>query len=82
MNRRYFISALGQYSAVAAAASVATSMASKGRSAAENSVDVLNRYFRSLQKRMENLEDSQRKMTKALVVVTAVSTGIDLTLIL
>ena len=82
MRRRDFLSSFSKYSVVAATSAAATAAVSKSRDMAESSMDHFGKRIDVLKNRVENLEDNQKKMTKALVLVTAVSTGVDMTLIL
>lgn len=82
MRRRDFISGFSKYSLVAATASIATSAVTKSREFAENSIDNVGKQIKSLKNRVDNLESNQKKMTKALLLLAAVSTGVDLSLIL
>ncbi len=82
MRRRDFISGFSKYSLVAATASIATSAVTKSREIAENSIDNVGKQIKSLKNRVDNLESNQKKMTKALLLLAAVSTGVDLSLIL
>ena len=82
MHRRDFISGFSKYSLVAATASIVTSAVTKSRKIAENSIDNVGKQIKSLKNRVDNLESNQKKMTKALLLLAAVSTGVDLSLIL
>ena len=82
MRRRDFISGFSKYSLVAATASIAISAVTKSRQIAGNSIDNVGKQIKSLKNRVDNLESNQKKMTKALLLLAAVSTGVDLSLIL
>ena len=82
MRRRDFISGFSKYSLVAATASIATSAVTKSREIAKNSIDNVAKQIKSLKNRVDKLESNQKKMTKALLLLAAVSTGVDLSLIL
>jgi len=82
MRRRDFISGFSKYSLVAATASIATNAVTKSRQIAGNSIDKVGKQIKSLKNRVDNLESNQKKMTKALLLLAAVSTGVDLSLIL
>jgi hypothetical protein len=82
MNRRDFLSGFSKLSLVPMTASIATAASIKSRNIAENSMENIEKQFKSLKNQYENLENNQKKMAKALVLLTAVSTGVDLSLIL
>ena len=82
MNRRDFISSLGKYSVVAGAGAVASQAIGKSRELGDQTLQKANQKITALSKRLDSIEDKQDKMMKALIITTAVSTGIDLTLIL
>ena len=82
MNRRNFISGLGKFSLVTATVGVAVSASAKGRDLVNQSSDEVSSRIEALKKRIDNLEDTQKNFIKALCVVTALSTGIDLSMII
>ena len=79
MNRREFISRFSKTAATAGAA--ATAMAAvaypKTRTALASGAGVAQREFKALNKRIDAMEDSQKKMLTALIFVASVSTGMD-----
>ena len=82
MNRRHFISGLGKFGLTAGAAAAVTSTVVKGRDLAEQSVDGLSDRIDTLKKRLDSLEGKQKKMFKLLIIVTAISAGIDISLLI
>ncbi|MFT7459773.1 MAG: phage regulator Rha-like protein [Planctomycetota bacterium] len=82
MHRRDFISAFSKLSLVTATTSIATAAASRSVEIAEKSIDNVGKQFKSMKTRMDKLENNQKTMARALILVTAVSTGFDLTFIL
>ena len=79
MNRRAFVS---RFSATAAAAGVGATAAvastyPKAKAALATGAGIAQREFKALNKRIDAMEDSQRKMLTALIFVASVSTGMD-----
>ena len=82
MHRRNFIAALGGTSIVGAGAAVARATMAKSRDLAEHSLDTMGRQVQALKKRLDNLEARDRKMTRMVLLLAAVSTGVDVSLLL
>ena len=82
MKRREFLSSFSKYSVVAGAGAVASQAIGKSRELGDMTLQHANEKFSAISKRLDNIEDKQDKLMKALIVTTAVSTGIDLSLIL
>jgi hypothetical protein len=82
MNRRYFISHFGKLSLTTAAAGIAASAASEGKKIIAKTGEDVNSRIDFLRKRVDDLENSQKKILKAMIVVTAFSTGIDLSILI
>jgi len=61
---------------------MATTAVTKSKNIAEFSINNIEKNFKSLKHRMDNLESNQKKLAKALILVTVVSTGFDISLIL
>lgn len=81
MRRRDFISGFARASLMTSTAAVITAATVKGKQAAEKSIDTVSDQYRHLSSRIDKLEKSQKKVMKGMLFVMAVSTGIDLTLI-
>jgi hypothetical protein len=82
MNRRRFVAGLGGSGLAMAAVSAAASTAAKGREIIDQSAAGVNKRVEALKIRMDVLEAGQKKYLKALCVITAVSTGIDLSILI
>lgn len=82
MNRRKFIAAFSKVSLVTAAASATTVAASRGREKAEVVGEGLSQRMEELKKRVDALEEDQKDYLRALCLVTAVSTGLDLSFLI
>ncbi|MDX1514937.1 MAG: hypothetical protein R3174_14460 [Gammaproteobacteria bacterium] len=80
MDRRGFLSRAGRTGSVAMAAAVTGSAALGGevRDKAKDSLGTLNEELRALRKRMDRLDSAYRKSFRAILVVTTVTTGVDL----
>ena len=79
MNRREFVA---RFSTTAAAAGVGATAAvastyPKAKDALATGAGIAQREFKALNKRIDAMEDSQRKMLTALIFVASVSTGMD-----
>jgi hypothetical protein len=82
MRRRDFLTAFSKASLVTATVTMATTTVAKSKDIADSSIDNLANHFKTVKHKMDKLESNQNKMLKALVLVTAVSTGVDISLIL
>jgi len=82
MNRRKFVSALGRSGLAVAAVSVAAATVSKGRDIIGQSADGISGSMDALKKRVDALEEDQKNYLRALCVITAISTGIDLSILI
>jgi hypothetical protein len=82
MNRRNFLSGFSKLSLVPVTASIVTAVSMKNRNVLESSAKNLEKQIKSLKNQFDKLEDNQKKMLKTLVLITAVSTGFDLSLML
>lgn len=79
MDRRSFLSGFGQ-SAAAAGAGVVLAARATGASTGAAVVDGAKRLgdqVESLSKRVDKMEESHKRLVKALIVVASVSTGFD-----
>ena len=81
MQRRRFLAGLAAHSAVATTVAVASGAAHKSRDLAQTSLERMGHKIETLGKRVDSLEGRQKQLTRTLIVVTAISTGIDLSLI-
>ena len=81
MNRRRFISGLSKGGLAVAAVSGTAAAAVKGREMLEKPADAVSGRLDALKKRVDALEDNQKKYLKALCFITAVSTGVDLSVL-
>ena len=81
MNRRNFIKDFGRFSLATVATGITVSAAAKIRSSTDSAGDSLSKQVDLLKDKIESLESSQKNLMKAVCVVTAVSTGIDLSLL-
>ena len=79
MDRRRFLSQAGKKGSVVMAAAVAGSAAmSDGvREKAQQSLSALNDEIRILRKRVDELDSGYKKSFRALLIVTTITTGID-----
>ncbi len=82
MDRRKFISGLGKFGLIAGTTAVITSTVTKGRDLAEQSADGMASQIKSLRKRVDSLEGNQKKILRFLCIVTAVSVGVDISLLI
>jgi hypothetical protein len=82
MNRRNFISHFGKFSLATATAGVAVSAAAQGKDLVKQSSDQFSCRIDALKTRIDKLEDNQKNFLKVFFVVTALSTGIDLSIII
>lgn len=82
MNRRKFIAALSKVSVIGAATTATTAVALSEKSQADEPAQGLNKKLAELKKRIDTLEDDQKFFLKTLCLVTAVSTGVDLSVLL
>lgn len=81
MDRRKFVKNLGVGIGVASASTITVANI-KSKELVNRTRDRLGKQLDSLRSRIDKVENSNRKLAKALVVVAAVSTGIDVTLLL
>ena len=81
MNRRRFIAGMSKGGLAVAAVSATTAAAVKGKEMLDKPADAVSGRLEALKKRVDALEDGQKKYLRALVVITAVSTGIDLSVL-
>ncbi|MGI9330210.1 MAG: hypothetical protein ACR2QB_05785, partial [Gammaproteobacteria bacterium] len=79
MNRRDFVTRFSGTLAAsgAAAASVAVSSRDTAGNLAQEGMEFLGREIKALNKRVDNIDESHKRMFRALVVVASVSTGMD-----
>ncbi len=82
MNRRKFIAGLSKFTLVGAATTATTAIAVHDKAQTEEPVQGLSSKLADLRKRVDELEDDQKFFLKTLCVVTALSTGIDLSVVL
>ena len=82
MNRREFISRFSKYSLVAGTGAAANQVLGKSREISDQALLAANEKISAMSQRLDSIEDKQDKMMKALILTTALSTGIDLSLIL
>ena len=82
MNRRRFIAGLSKLSLAGTAAAATTAVALHEKPKPEEPEKGLSRKLAELKKRVDALEDDQKFFLKTLCVVTAISTGIDLSVLL
>lgn len=68
MNRRKFLSDVGKATTAAVAAGVGTVAVAR---------DAVSDRYEDLKKRLDELEGSQKRALRALLVLTSVSTGLD-----
>jgi septal ring factor EnvC (AmiA/AmiB activator) len=77
MNRRDFISKLSKTAATAGAAAAAVAAYPPAKQAVTSSVGAMQREVKALNKRIDAMQDSQKKILTALIFVASVSTGMD-----
>lgn len=79
MNRREFISKFSKTAAAAGAAATAAAAVAypPTKQAVTAGAGVIQREVKALNKRVDAMEDSQKKMLTALIFVASVSTGMD-----
>ena len=79
MNRREFISRFSKTAATAGATATAIAAVAypKTRDALTSGAGIAQRELKALNKRIDTMEDSQKKMLTALIFVASVSTGMD-----
>jgi hypothetical protein len=82
MNRRNFVAGITRSGLALAAVSAASATAARGREFVDRSADEVGAGVEALRKRMDALEDHQKNYLRALCVITAVSTGVDLSILL
>ena len=82
MNRRKFIAGFSKISLIGAAATATTAAVISEKSKPDEPAQGLNRKIAELKKRVDTLEDDQKFFLKTLCLVTAVSTGIDLSVLI
>ena len=80
MDRRHFLAQAGKKGSVAVAAAVTGGAVMTGgvREKARDSLADLSEEIRSLRKRIDQLDSSYKKSIRALLIVTSITTGIDL----
>ena len=81
MHRRRFLAELASHSVLAGTVAIAGGAAARTRDIAQTSLERMGHKIETLGKRVDSLEGRQKQLTRALIVVTAVSTGIDLSLL-
>lgn len=81
MNRRRFIAGLSKGGLAVAAVSGTAAAAVKGKEMLDKPADAVSGRLEALKKRVDSLEDKQKNYLRALCVITAVSTGIDLSVL-
>jgi hypothetical protein len=83
MNRREFLNTLKKPAlALAAVPAIAVAAADRGRQAIDPHLQALKSKYENLSDRMDNMERSQKRMMKAMIVVTGVTLGIDISLLI
>ena len=75
MNRRDFVARLG--GTVAAGGAAVASAAAVSRDRALDGAELLRREMKTLNDRLDNVDESHKRLFRALVTVAAVSTGMD-----
>lgn len=75
MNRRDFVSRLS--GSLAAGGAVATTAAIATRDRAQDGAQLLQREFKAINDRLDQVDESHKRMFRALVMVASVSTGMD-----
>jgi hypothetical protein len=82
MNRRKFIAGLSKFTLLGAATTATTAVAVRENAQTEEPTQGFSRKLADLRKRVDELEEDQKFFLKTLCVVTALSTGIDLSVLL
>ena len=82
MNRRGFMSGFSKFTLATATVGIAVSAAAKGKDLINQSNDEVSSRINALKKRIDKLEDNQRGFLKALCLVTALSMGVDLSILI
>ena len=82
MKRRNFLKQFGKASVIATAGGLTVSAAESIRSKADETSQDLAQQFAMLKKKVDAMESGQKNLIKALCIITAYSTGIDLTLLI
>ena len=82
MNRRFFIAKMGKLGLTATTIGMTASVVEKGKNLMSHSGDEISSQLSALKKQLIRLEKEQKNYIKALCVVTALSTGIDLSILL
>ncbi len=79
MNRRDFLSKFSKTAAVAgaSAATVAAATYPKVRQSVNSGADKIGSELKRLNKRIDAMEDSHRRVLKVLVVAVSVTSGLD-----
>lgn len=79
MNRRDFVTRFSGTLAAGGAAAATAAVASRDKAGnlAHDGVEFLNREIKALNKRVDNIDESHKRLFRALVVVASVSTGMD-----
>ena len=81
MNRRNFLKGMGLPASVTAL-SVLTATAYKSKQAVNSTKTSIEKRVQALTKRMDRMEHRNKQLTRAVLAVGAVSTGVDLTFLL
>lgn len=81
MRRRKFIADFTKFSVVTAVTGAAATTAVNLRSVADDTRHGLTGQVDKLKQRMDSLESGQKNLVRAFCLVTALSTGLDLTLL-
>ena len=75
MNRRDFVSRLG--GSLAAGGAVAATAAVATRDRAQDGAQYLQREFKAINDRFDQIDEQHKRMFRALITVTTVSIGLD-----
>ena len=75
MNRRDFVARLG--GTMAAGGTAVASAAAASRNRVQDGAQFLHREFKALNDRLDQVDESHKRLFRALVVVASVSTGLD-----
>lgn len=75
MNRRDFVARLG--GSVAAGGAAIATVAAASRDKAQDGAQILRRELKALSDRLDKVDESHKRLFRALVVVASVSTGMD-----
>lgn len=80
MNRRDFLQKFSKTAAVvgASATAVATTVHAKSTSTAADGAARIRSRVKSLEKRIDDLDTSQRRIIRILAITISVSTGVDI----